>query len=92
MSATAEELASQAESLQSSMEFFKTGGAERKRTVGGDRNAKMLTHRTKFVHITHRGTKQAKVAIAKPTAMQKGVALEMSDPGRDAEDNEFEKF
>ena len=92
MSSTSEELAAQAENLQSSIEFFKIGGAERKRVTQLEHMAPMVAHKTKFAHITHQGTKQAKVASAKPATAQKGFALDMGAGAKDTEDNEFEKF
>lgn len=91
MSSTAEELAAQAENLQSSIEFFKLGGAERSRVAAAVRPAHMVAHKTKFAHLTHPAHKPAKAMLAKP-GVQKGFALDMGDTGRDAEDNEFEKF
>ncbi|MHB8882172.1 MAG: methyl-accepting chemotaxis protein [Thermodesulfovibrionales bacterium] len=91
MSSTAEELAAQAENLQSSIEFFKIGGAERSRVAATARPAPMVAHRTKFAHLTHPVQKPGKAVAAKP-AVQKGFALDMGEPGRDAEDSEFEKF
>jgi methyl-accepting chemotaxis protein len=91
MSSTSEELAAQAENLQSSIEFFKVGGTEGKRITAVQHAAPMVAHKTKFAHISHQGMKQAKVSTAKPAA-QKGFVLDMGNGGKDAEDNEFEKF
>jgi methyl-accepting chemotaxis protein len=91
MSSTSEELASQAEHLQSVIEFFKVGGTARRRVTAYEHTAPMVAHKTKLAHITQQGMKQAKVATARAAA-QKGFSLDMGDNGRDAEDNEFEKF
>jgi methyl-accepting chemotaxis protein len=90
MSSTAEELAAQAENLQSSIEFFKIGGSERKRVAAVRHAAPMVAHKTQFAHIAHQ-MKPAKAGLAKPAA-PKGFALDMGTTGKDAEDNEFEKF
>ncbi len=88
MSSTAEELASQAEHLQSVIEFFKVGGNGRKR-FGAER----VSYRGKVAHIGHEGAKRAQMSVKTETTGKKaGVALEMGDGGRDAEDDEFERF
>lgn len=87
MSSTAEELAAQAENLQNSIEFFKIEGANRRRVTTVEHRAPAFEHKTKFAHVSH----QAKVAHAKPSAAQKGFALDMGG-AKDTEDNEFEKF
>jgi methyl-accepting chemotaxis protein len=90
MSSTAEELAAQAENLQSSMEFFKIGDTERRRVAAIQHAAPMVAHKTQFAHIAHQ-MKPPKAGLAKPSA-PKGFALDMGTTGKDAEDNEFEKF
>ena len=52
----------------------------------------MVAHKTQFAHIAHQGMKPARPGLAKPAAAQKGFALDMGTAGKDAEDNEFEKF
>jgi methyl-accepting chemotaxis protein len=89
MSSTAEELASQAEHLQSVIEFFKVGGNGKKRIA-----QERISHRTKVAHIGHEAAKKPQLAAAKQEAVGKkaGIALDMGDGGRDAEDDEFERF
>jgi methyl-accepting chemotaxis protein len=92
MSSTSEELAAQAENLQSSIEFFKVGGAQKKRAAQLERTAPIIAHRTRFAHIPNQSFRQPNAALEKPVMAQKGFALDMGDGGKDAEDNEFEKF
>jgi methyl-accepting chemotaxis protein len=84
MSSTAEELSSQAEHLQSTIEFFRV---EEKGRSGTRKPA----HRMKFAHV-HKGGAPLPVkpaSVARPL----GVALNMDgNGGRDAEDEEFERF
>jgi methyl-accepting chemotaxis protein len=89
MSSTAEELAAQAEHLQSVMEFFKVEDNGRKRITEGK-----ISRQTKVAHIGHDGPKKVQWAPAKPESSGKkaGVALDMGNGGRDAEDDEFERF
>jgi methyl-accepting chemotaxis protein len=90
MSSTAEELSAQAENLQSAIEFFKVGGAERKRAAAAD-HPRMAAHKTRFAHIPHEVAKE-KLALARTGGAKKGFSLDMGNGGRDTEDNEFEKF
>jgi methyl-accepting chemotaxis protein len=92
MSSTSEELAAQAENLQSSIEFFKVGGAQKKRAAQLERTAPIIAHRTRFAHIPNQSFRQPNAALEKPVMAKKGFALDMGDGGKDAEDNEFEKF
>lgn len=87
MSSTAEELSSQAEHLQGSIEFFKVEEKTRRsfRRAAPARPA----HKLQFAHMKHEGMQPAKTWTPKTS----GVALNLKgDGGRDAEDNEFEKF
>jgi methyl-accepting chemotaxis protein len=95
MSSTAEELSSQAEHLQSIMEFFKVDGATGSGTV------KRAFQKTKVAHLGEGGKapfgKRAALHAApghaaRARAGATGVALDMGQGGRDAEDAEFEKY
>lgn len=86
MSSTAEELSSQAEHLQSSIEFFRVEEKARKAFI---RTPGRPAHRIQFAHMQREGLQTAKAAAAKPS----GIALNMGgDGGKDAEDDEFERF
>ncbi len=88
MSSTAEELSSQAEHLQSSIEFFRIEEKTRRifrRAAAPARPAR----RTQFADMQRENPQTAKAGAPKPA----GIALNMGgDGGRDAEDNEFERF
>jgi len=94
ISSTSEELSSQAEHLQAAIEFFKIkedeGGSSRVKAI--QKISHEISPKKRFTHITHQGAKQAKVSLKKPVGAQKGFALDMSEGGRDADDDEFEKF
>ncbi len=89
MSSTAEELASQAEHLQGTIEFFKVDEKAR-RTVKRFETPKPVP-KINFAHMQpHEGRRPARPAAVPRTF---GVALNMGgDGGRDAEDDEFERF
>lgn len=93
MSSTAEELASQSEHLQSTIEFFRISGN------GGSKRTMFETttrtgQRAKFAHMPVQGHKEQRILSAKtePAARKTGVALNLGNGGKDAEDAEFEKF
>lgn len=96
MSSTAEELASQAEQLQGAIEFFRVGdnGDGLKRRTGAQRMAQK-GHKAQFAHLPHEGIKMQKTITGRSLAgiKQSGVALDLGDGnGKDAEDDEFERF
>lgn len=92
MSSTAEELASQAEQLQNTVEFFRLNGtvSSSKRVMMLHEPAALKFNKRKVAHLGgHEGVKQLKASTTKRT----GVMLDMGEGhGRDAEDDEFEKF
>ncbi len=95
MSSTAEELASQSEHLQSTIEFFKVGDNGGPGRVTATAKALKALHSAQFAHPSQGAVKSQRKFAAKPEAAfrQAGVALDMGgDGGRDAEDEEFEKF
>jgi methyl-accepting chemotaxis protein len=91
MSSTAEELASQAEHLQSTIEFFKVGDNGGSGRIRATRNVSL---KTKVAHLDREGVNARRPFAAAPAggAKKTGVVLDMGDGGRDAEDDEFEKF
>jgi methyl-accepting chemotaxis protein len=93
MSSTAEELASQAEHLQSTIEFFKVDEKERRsaKRFSMAMQAPRQSRNIKFAHMQPHEVRRAAVPAAAPKTS--GVVLNMGgDGGRDAEDNEFERF
>ncbi len=93
MSSTAEELASQSEHLQSAVEFFKVADDSGTGTVVTE-SAPKAVHRAKFARFRHAGEKaqRAMAARVETVAKRAGVVLDMGNGGRDAADDEFEKF
>ncbi|MDA8432309.1 MAG: methyl-accepting chemotaxis protein [Nitrospiraceae bacterium] len=89
MSSTAEELASQAEHLQNVIEFFKVGENGKKRVA-----AERVSYTGKVSRISHHPARKTFVPAAKVelASRKAGVALDMGDGSRDAEDDEFERF
>ena len=94
MSSTAEELASQSEHLQGTIEFFRVGGNDDTRSIAMTGAGPKAYRMAKFGHLPHEGQKaQRTVTVGAETVVKKtGVALDMGNGGRDAEDDEFEKF
>ncbi|HAM53441.1 MAG TPA: methyl-accepting chemotaxis protein [Nitrospiraceae bacterium] len=94
MSSTAEELASQAEHLQSIVEFFKVSdnGGPRKTTAAPA--VPKVFHKTDVAHLAFGGGKTQRTLTPNPETpvRRTGVAFEMGNGGKDAEDDEFEKF
>jgi methyl-accepting chemotaxis protein len=86
MSSTAEELSSQAEHLQSAVEFFKIGESERKHAARVERVMPKV-QKTKFAHLPHTA-----MAGAEKSTKPAGVAIDMGNGGRDDDDSEFERF
>jgi methyl-accepting chemotaxis protein len=93
MSSTAEELSSQSEHLQSAVEFFRVGGNPGTETVVTEVSPKGV-RRAKFAGLRHEGQKahKAMTAVSENTVKKGGVVLDMGDGGRDARDDEFERF
>ncbi len=92
MSSTAEELASQAEHLQSAIEFFRVNGAGGSRRI--TQRAERIMPKTKVAHIGQGAAKGARMIERQETAAPKksGVLLDMKGDGKDAEDEEFERY
>ncbi len=94
MSSTAEELASQAEHLQNTVEFFKVdGGNGGARRMAGRTMARGM-HRTEVAHTAVGAIKMHKSFTPRPekAVRRSGVALDMGNGDKDPEDNEFERF
>jgi methyl-accepting chemotaxis protein len=96
ISSTAEELSSQAEQLLSIIEFFKiadnVNGPKRKPAVPEAHIPKFDI--TKGPDVSHEASKPLRAITTKTvSALRKaGVALDMGNGGRDAEDDEFKRF
>ncbi len=96
ISATAEELSSQAEYLQSVIEFFKIKDGDRRsaRRMAVPHTETRAIKRPTIAHLSDDRTLPKKAfAISGALGMRKsGIALDMGNGGRDADDDEFEKF
>jgi len=94
MSSTSEELSSQAEHLQSTIEFFrvddKSRGAARRAvfTPAAQRSSQKI----KVAHVHQAATQAGKFPRPGLPVKPAGVALNMGDSGKDAHDDEFERF
>ncbi|HAM53442.1 MAG TPA: hypothetical protein DCP92_23135 [Nitrospiraceae bacterium] len=94
MSSTAEELASQAEHLQGTMAFFNVNTNDGSKKSMAVRTIPKVFPRTDGGHVASGGGKTQRTLTPKPgiPVRRTGVALEMGNGGKDAEDEEFEKF
>jgi methyl-accepting chemotaxis protein len=89
MSATSEELASQAEELQSSIAYFRTdaAGANRRPAPAAKRPVPARTPARKPApSVKGRGP------VAAQQARVKGFALDLAQGGPDAEDSDFQEY
>jgi methyl-accepting chemotaxis protein len=96
MSTTAEELSSQAEHLQAAIEFFKIKELDDRtaREKAPQKSSPEIPQKREFAHLSDK-RKQLKKSYDTTTAValrKSGVALDMGNSGRDADDDEFEKF
>ncbi len=96
MSATAEELSSQAEHLQVAIEFFKLKDNDdgSPGEVAPQKLSPEIPRKRRFARLPEK-RKQLKKGFDNTTAValkKSGIALDMGNGGRDAGDDEFEKF
>jgi methyl-accepting chemotaxis protein len=93
MASTAEELASQSEHLQDIMRFFKVTNNGKTREGSQEIIAPNIPLKTEMVHTVGTGTKTLKRTVSN-SAVKKhaGVSLNMGNGGRDAEDDNFERY
>jgi len=95
MSSTAGELSSQAERLQRAVEFFKIKdngtGSMRDEEVRETRRPQFSS--TNILETSRKAFTPVQPITTKFASLKKsGIALDMGNSGRDADDNEFEKF
>ncbi len=93
MSATSEELAGQAEELQTSIAYFRTEAvaASRKPAPVAKRAGPAVRSQATRKPAA-KAAPSARGPVAAQQARAKGFALDLSQGGRDAEDEDFEKF
>jgi len=91
ISSTAEELSMKANELLKTISFFKIDMNEtRNRAVRIERV--MPKQKTKAAHLPHGGRPHNSIAGSDRSARPLGVALDMGNGGKDADDDEFERF
>ena len=95
MSSTAEELASQAEQLQSSIDFFKLENNNKSIKNSVNNILSKKSNNTNIAHVNHFEKHVSKLSNSKVGKTAKsngnGVLIEMNNGG-DKLDHEFEKF
>jgi len=96
MASTSEELASQAEQLQSSIDFFKVedGGNRRPKSIAGLRKISQTAKKAQIAHVAHgqaNGYASGKAFTPVDEKTLAGLDLDMDECG-DKLDKEFARF